>query len=175
LTDSRSRLNCQTTTWRTVVREVVLRKKPEYVPLLGTTIDAAVGEVDRQLGGTRYASRAEEKPKLVPDYPVLPNRWRLWSEMLRAVDRAGKSGLVRSQLGLIHGGVRSCATRPVGNVIGADYLFFDDKAHVDMLMSRVLLREVDAFIQGMVSEGGDAATKGRLCALIFLISQMSSR
>jgi len=157
----------------TVVREVVLRKKPEYVPLLGTTIDAAVGEVDRQLGGTRYASRAEEKPKLVPDYPVLPNRWRLWSEMLRAVDRAGKSGLVRSQLGLIHGGVRSCANRPVGNVIGADYLFFDDKAHVDMLMSGVLLREVDAFIQGMVSEGGDGATKGRLCALIFLISQMS--
>jgi len=111
----------------TVVREVVLRKKPEYVPLLGTTIDAAVGEVDRQLGGTRYASRAEEKPKLVPDYPVLPNRWRLWSEMLRAVDRAGKSGLVRSQLGLIHGGVRSCANRPVGNVIGADYLFFADE------------------------------------------------
>lgn len=157
----------------TVVQKVVLRKKPEYVPLLGTTIDSAVGEIDRQLGGTRYASRAEEKPKLVPDYPVLPNRWRLWSEMLRAVDRAGKSGLVRSQLGLIHGGVRSAASRPVGNVIGADYLFFDDKAHVDMLMSGVLLREVDVFIQSMVSEGGDGATKGRLCALIFLISQMS--
>ena len=71
---------------------------------------------------------------------MLPNRWRLWSEMLRAVDRAGKSGLVRSQLGLIHGGVRAAADRPVGNVIGADYLFFDDKAHVDMLMSGVLLR-----------------------------------
>ena len=93
--------------------------------------------------------------------------------MLRAVDRAGKSGLVRSQLGLIHGGVRAAADRPVGNVIGADYLFFDDKAHVDMLMSGVLLREVDDFIQRMMSEGGDSAVKGRLCALIFLISQMS--
>jgi hypothetical protein len=157
----------------TVVREVVLRKKPEYVPLLRTTIDAAAGEIDRQLGGTRFAPRAEEKPKLVPDYPVLPNRWRLWSEMLRAVDRAGKSGLVRSQLGLIHGGVRAAAHRPVGNVIGADYLFFDDKAHVDMLMSGVLLREVDDFIQRIMSEGGDSAVKGRLCALIFLTSQMS--
>ncbi|CDZ92533.1 BREX system P-loop protein BrxC [Rhodococcus ruber] len=157
----------------TVVREVVLRKKPEYVPQLKTTIDASTGEIDRHLGGTRFAPRAEEKPKLVPDYPVLPNRWRLWSEMLRAVDRAGKSGLVRSQLGLIHGGARSVADRPVGNVIGADYLFFDDKAHVDMLMSGVLLREVDDFIQRMVSEGGDSAVKGRLCALIFLISQMS--
>ena len=133
----------------------------------------SAGEIDRQLGGTRFAPRAEEKPKLVPDYPVLPNRWRLWSEMLRAVDRAGKSGLVRSQLGLIHGGVRAAADRPVGNVIGADYLFFDDKAHVDMLMSGVLLREVDDFIQRMMSEGGDSAVKGRLCALIFLISQMS--
>jgi hypothetical protein len=157
----------------TVVREVVLRKKPEHVPLLKSTIEASAGEIDRQLGGTRYAPRAEEKPKLVADYPVLPNRWRLWSEMLRAVDRAGKSGLVRSQLGLIHGGVRSAASQPVGLVIGADYLFFDDKAHVDMLMSGVLLREVDDYIQRMMSEGGDSATKGRLCALIFLISQMS--
>jgi hypothetical protein len=157
----------------TVVREVVLRKKPEHVPMIKSTMDASAGEIDRHLGGTRYAPRAEEKPKLVPDYPLLPNRWRLWSEMLRAVDRAGKSGLVRSQLGLIHGGVRSAADRPVGHVIGADYLFFDDKAHVDMLMSGVLLREVDDFIQRMVSEGGDSATKGRLCALIFLISQMS--
>jgi hypothetical protein len=157
----------------TVVREVVLRKKPEHVPMLKSMIDASAGEIDRQLGGTRYAPRAEEKPKLVPDYPVLPNRWRLWSEMLRAVDRAGKSGLVRSQLGLIHGGVRSTADRPVGHVIGADYLFFDEKAHVDMLMSGVLLREVDDFIQRMMIEGGDSATKGRVCALIFLISQMS--
>ena len=141
--------------------------------MLKSTIDASAGEIDRHLGGTRYAPRAEEKPKLVPNYPVLPNRWRLWSEMLRAVDRAGKSGLVRSQLGLIHGGVRAAADRHVGHVIGADYLFFDDKAHVDMLMSGVLLREVDDFIQRMMSEGGDSATKGRLCALIFLISQMS--
>lgn len=157
----------------TVVREVVLRKRPEYLSMLKSTIDATAGEIDRQLGGTRYAQRAEEKPKLVPDYPVLPNRWRLWSEMLRAVDRAGKSGLVRSQLGLIHGGVRAAADRSLGHVIGADYLFFDDKAHVDMLMSGVLLREVDDFIQRMMTEGGDNATKGRLCALIFLISQMS--
>jgi hypothetical protein len=157
----------------TVVREVVLRKKPEYMQTLESTIDTSAGEIDRQLGGTRYAQRAEEKSKLVPDYPVLPNRWRLWSEMLRAVDRGGKSGLVRSQLGLIHGGVRSGANLPLGNVIGADYLFFDEKAHVDMLMNGVLLREVDDFIQRMVGEGGDGVTKGRLCALIFLMTQMS--
>jgi hypothetical protein len=51
----------------TVVREVVLRKKPELVPTLKSTIDASVGEIDRHLGGTRFAPRAEEKTKLVPD------------------------------------------------------------------------------------------------------------
>ncbi|HKO37391.1 MAG TPA: BREX system P-loop protein BrxC [Solirubrobacterales bacterium] len=157
----------------TVVRKVVLRKKPEHMKMLESTMDAAAGEIDRHLGGTRYAPRAEEKSKLVPDYPVLPNRWRLWSEMLRAVDRGGKSGLVRSQLGLIHGGLRFGADRPVGSVIGADYLFFDDKARIDMLMNGVLLREVDDFIQQLVGEGGDGIVKGRLCALIFLMTQMS--
>ncbi|MGN6258091.1 MAG: BREX system P-loop protein BrxC [Solirubrobacterales bacterium] len=157
----------------TVVRKVILRKKPEHMQMLQSTIDAAAGEIDRHLGGTRYAPRAEEKPKLVADYPVLPNRWRLWSEMLRAVDRGGKSGLVRSQLGLIHGGARASAGRPVGTVIGTDYLFFDDKARIDMLMNGVLLREVDDFIQRLVGEGGDGVVKGRLCALIFLMTQMS--
>ena len=157
----------------TVVREVVLRKKPARVQELKSTIDASSGEIDRHLGGTRFALQGEEKSKLVPDYPVLPNRWRLWSDMLRAVDRAGKSGLVRSQLGLIHGGVRSGAGLPVGNVIGADYLYFDAKSRNDMLMSGVLLREVDEFIQQMANGGEESKIKGRLCALIFLISQMS--
>ena len=37
----------------TVVREVVLRKKPEHVPTLKSTLDAVTAEIDRQLGGTR--------------------------------------------------------------------------------------------------------------------------
>jgi len=159
----------------TVVREVVLRKKPEHVRELEEAIEASAGEVDRHLGGTRYAPRAEDKPKLAADYPVLPNRWRLWSEMLRAVDSGGKSALVRSQLGLIHGGVRKVAEHPLGNVIGTDYLFFDEKARMDMLATGVLLREVDDFIQQLLAQDGDGATKGRLCALIFLLGQMSQR
>ena len=157
----------------TVVREVVLRKKPGVCPDAEVD-DRCICRRDRPAPWRHPLRTARRrKARLVPDYPVLPNRWRLWSDMLRAVDRAGKSGLVRSQLGLIHGGARAAANRTVGQVIGADYLFFDDKAHVDMLMSGVLLRDVDDFIQRMISEGGDSATKGRLCALIFLISQMS--
>lgn len=157
----------------TVVRKVVLQKKPEYAKELQGTLDSVVGEIDRQLGGTRYAPRAEEKTKLAPDYPVLPNRWRLWSEMLRAIDQGGKSGLVRSQLALIHGGVRKVGEKPLGHVIGTDYLFFDEQAHLDMVMSGVLLREVDDGIRELMAEEGDGETKGRICALVFLLSQMS--
>jgi hypothetical protein len=157
----------------TVVRKVVLQKKPEHVKALEQTIDSASGEIDRQLAGTDYASRAAEKWKLAPDYPVLPNRWRLWSEMLRAIDRGGKSGLVRSQLALIHGGLRRVAEQPLGHVIGTDYLFFDEQAHLDMEMSGVLLREINDGINELLAEGGDGKTKGRICALVFLLSQMS--
>jgi len=63
---------------------------------------------------------------------------------------------------------------PLAMFIGADYLFFDDKAHVDMLMSGVLLREVDAFIQGNGQRRGvTPRRKVGSVRLIFLISQMS--
>ena len=42
----------------TVVREVVLRKKPEEVPALKAALDAVSGEIDRHLGGTQLASKA---------------------------------------------------------------------------------------------------------------------
>jgi hypothetical protein len=157
----------------TVVRKVVLQKKSEHAKVLQEKLDSVAGEIDRQLGGTLYAPRGEDKAKLAPDYPVLPNRWRLWSEMLRAVDQGGKSGLVRSQLSLIHGGAGKVAEQPIGHVIGADYLFFDEKSHIDLVTSGVLLREVDDDIRALVAEGGDGETKGRICALIFLLSQMS--
>jgi len=44
LTDSRSH-ELSDNDVETVVREVVLRKKPEYVPLLGRPIDAAVWQL----------------------------------------------------------------------------------------------------------------------------------
>ncbi len=75
----------------TVVRQVVLRKKPEYVPSLKSALDAASGEIDKHLGGTQLAPKAADKPDLVPDYPLLPTRRRFWELALRAIDRAGKT------------------------------------------------------------------------------------
>ena len=91
----------------TVVREVVLRKKPEHVPTLKSTLDAVSGEIDRHLGGTQLAPKAADKPDLVPDYPLLPTRRRFWELALRAIDRAGKAGVLRTQLRIVHEAARA--------------------------------------------------------------------
>ena len=112
----------------TVVREVVLRKKPEHVPTLKSTLDAVSGR-DRSPARwhpARAAGRgqAEARPRL----PAAADPAALLVEMLRAIDRAGKAGLLRTQLGLVHGGSsHSWRTDPIGHVIGADYLFFDEQ------------------------------------------------
>ena len=62
-----------------VVRQVVLRKRPEQIPPLKSQLDEVSGEIDRQLGGTQLAPRAADKQDLVPDYPLFPTRRRFWN------------------------------------------------------------------------------------------------
>lgn len=154
----------------TVVREVVLRKKPEHKAELQATLDAASGEIDAHLGGTQLAPKAADKPDLVPDYPLLPTRRRFWERALRAIDSAGKAGVLRSQLRIVHEATRRVADKPVGHVIGADFLY-DEQSPV-MQQSGVLLKEIDELIRGLRYEGPDGELKSRICALVFLTNQI---
>ena len=106
----------------TVVREVVLRKKPEHVPALKSALDAVSGEIDQHLGGTQLAPKAADKPDLVPDYPLLPTRRRFWELALRAIDRAGKAGRA-PHAAADRPRRRSPGRRrdPIGHVVGADF------------------------------------------------------
>ena len=157
----------------TVVRQVVLRKKPEHVPILKSTLDAVSGEIDKHLGGTQLASKAADKPDLVPDYPLLPTRRRFWELALRAIDRAGKAGVLRTQLRIVHEAAASVADAPVGHVVGADFLY--EEQSPGMLQSGVLLKEIDELIRTLRAGGADGELKSRICALTFLISQIPSR
>lgn len=157
----------------TVVREVVLRKQPEHVPALKSALDSVSGEIDRHLGGTQLAPRAADRADLVPDYPLLPTRRRFWELALRAIDRAGKAGVLRTQLRIVHEAAARVADAPIGNVVGADFLY--DEQAPGMLQSGVLLKEIDELIRGLRSEGPDGELKSRVCALIFLITQIPSR
>jgi hypothetical protein len=154
----------------TVVRKVVLRKKPDAVAAIEEALGKVSGEIDRHLGGTRLEAKAADKATLVADYPLLPTRRRFWERALRAIDKAGKAGVLRTQLKIVHEAARSVADEPLGTVIGGDFVFRSESA--SMLQSGVLLKEIDELIRGLEDGTPDGELKSRACALVFLISQL---
>lgn len=154
----------------TVVRQVVLRKKPDQVGELEEVLDDVSGEIDRHLAGTRIGSVAADKKDLVPDYPILPARRRFWELALRALDRAGKSGVIRTQLRIIHEATREVAQDPLGHVVGADFLYEQQAANLQQ--SGVLLKEISESILALRDEGDSGELKSRICALVFLINSI---
>jgi hypothetical protein len=156
-----------------VVRQVILRKRPEHVPDLKARLDGVAAEIDRHLGGTQLAAKAADKQDLVPDYPLLPTRRRFWELALRAIDRAGKAGVLRTQLKIVHEATRDVAHEPIGHVVGGDFIY--EQQSPGMLQSGVLLKEIDELIRGLRAESPDGTLKSRICALVFLVSQLPSR
>jgi len=154
----------------TVVRKVVLRKKPDAHEAIAGVLANASGEIDRHLGGTRLAAKAADKADLVADYPLLPTRRRFWERALRAIDKAGKAGVLRTQLKIVHEAARTVADRPLGHVIGGDFVFHSEAA--SMLASGALLKEIDELIRGLDDGTPDGTLKSRACALVFLISEL---
>jgi hypothetical protein len=154
----------------TVVRKVVLRKKPDSVAAIEEALGKVSGEIDRQLGGTRLEAKAADKATLVADYPLLPTRRRFWERALRAIDKAGKAGVLRTELKIVHEAARSVADEPLGHVIGGDFLFRSESA--SMMQSGVLLKEIDELIRGLEDGSPDGELKSRACSLVFLISQL---
>ncbi len=50
----------------------------------------------------QIGARPADAEALVADYPLLPARRRLWERVLRAIDRAGPAGQLRTQLRMVH-------------------------------------------------------------------------
>ena len=86
----------------TVTRRVVLAKRSDRVSDIKRNLESNAGELDRHLVGTKIGPRSEDKSILVEDYPLLPVRRRFWEHTLRAVDRAGMSGQLRTQLRIVY-------------------------------------------------------------------------
>ena len=154
----------------TVVREVVLRKKPDKLAVIEAALEQVTGEIDRQVGGTRIEANSADKATIIADYPLLPTRRRFWERALRAIDKAGKAGVLRTQLKIVHEATRSVADQPLGTVIGGDFVFRSESA--SMLQSGVLLKEIDELIRGLDDGSVEGELKSRAAALVFLISQL---
>ena len=155
----------------TVIRRVVLAKRPDRVSDIQSSLDACAGEIDRHLASTRIAPRSDDKSILVDDYPLLPVRRRFWEHTLRAVDRAGMAGQLRTQLRIVYDAIRRTADEPVGTVVPADFLF--DEISANLLQSGVLLREIHEAIVKQREDGTpEGELKSRICALVFLIRKL---
>lgn len=90
--------------------------------------------------------------------------------MLRAIDRAGAAGQLRTQLRIVQEATEAVADAPVGNVVAADFVY--DQLTNPMLMSGVLLKEVHETIQEQRDGTEEGTLRSRLCALIFLIGRL---
>ena len=119
----------------TVTRKMVLAKKPDKEQIIRDMLSTHSGEISRHLNGTRIEQRTEDQQVIVADYPLLPVRRRFWEKVLRAVDKAGTAGQLRTQLKIVYEAVRDCADEPLGTVIPGDYIY--DQVSHDMMRSGV--------------------------------------
>ncbi len=155
----------------TVTRKMVLAKKPDKEQVIRDMLSTHSGEISRHLSGTRIEQRTEDQDIIVADYPLLPVRRRFWEKVLRAVDKAGTTGQLRTQLRIVFEAVRDSADDPLGTVIPGDFLY--DQVSTNMIQTGVLLREIDEIVRKQRDGSDDGKLRSRLCALIFLISKLS--
>jgi hypothetical protein len=164
------RIELSSTDVEKVVRSVVLRKKPTQESALQHELDLVSGEIFRHLTGTKIGPEPADRAVQSADYPLLPTRRRFWERVLRAVDRGGIAGQLRTQLRVVHEAARETAEASVGTVVPGDFLYW--QLALDLRTSGALGRELYETIQ-VLSEGSISdKLKARLCALIFLISQL---
>lgn len=151
-----------------VIRRVLLEKRPAGREELLAALERTSGEISRELAGTTIAPTAADQEVLAEDYPLLPGRRRFWDGVLRAAD-LGRSGQLRSQLRIVHEANQSVADRPLGHVVGADFLY--DQKSEDLLSAGLLMKEVQHLIaeQGALPDGALRARVLRAVALIALL------
>ncbi|QRI75055.1 MULTISPECIES: BREX system P-loop protein BrxC [Rhodococcus] len=147
-----------------VVRRVLLNKEPAARSTLEKALADVTGQISRQLAGSKIQHTTQDDKDLPQDYPLLPSRRRFWESVLRQAD-AGRAGQLRSQLRIVHDANRLVASKPVGTVVGADYLYA--AKHEDLNGAGLLLKETQRLIH---EQGQNEPLRGRILGLIHLIS-----
>lgn len=155
----------------TVIRKVLLQKKPASISTVKDFLEKHGGEVSRQLQGTRIGETAQDREVIIDDYPLLPVRRRFWEHCFRAVDAAGTHSQLRSQLRIIHDAVARISARALGATVPGDELF--EALAPEMVNTGVLLREINERIINLSQDHTDEGQLARrICGLVFLISRL---
>nr|MBA2724654.1 BREX system P-loop protein BrxC [Actinomycetota bacterium] len=153
-----------------VIRSLVLRKKPQMQPALAQTLEKVSGEANKHLISTKIGARPGDAQDLIPDYPILPVRRRFWEHVLRAIDRGGGSGQLRTQLRVSHDANQHVADNDLGNVVGADFIFFNQAS--GLLSGKVISQNMYQRIKAYEDGTDSGELKARVLGLVFLIAQL---
>lgn len=154
-----------------VVRKVILAKKPDKMDAIQKVMEKNIGEISRHLNSTSIGHNQKDIESFTQDYPILPVRRRFWEKTLRVLDQTGTDSQLRNQLSMIHKAAQSNLNLEVGNVIPADYLYFDLAAK--MLSAHVLPRKVHEKTMSWITQSEDERLMARACGLVFLINKLS--
>lgn len=152
-----------------VVRTVVLQKKETRKKDVEAVLAKHSGEIARQLRETKLATRSDDDTAYVPDYPLLPVRRRFWEAVLHNIDPSGTAAQMRTQLRVTHEACRAVATRPLGAVVPADFLY--DQLANELVISGEMQKRFQEIVEEQKGKP-DGALRSRICALTFLIGKL---
>ncbi|AYQ36585.1 BREX system P-loop protein BrxC [Runella sp. SP2] len=154
----------------TVTRKTVLEKKPSVINEIDKKLDAALGEISRNLSGTDFGYVTADRATLVADYPILPSTRKFWKKILQAIDTAGTAGQLRSQLRIVDESIKKVADKELGYIVPADLIF--EQKQSQLLQNALLLNETNNLIESLKAKGGDSALEGRILSAVFMIDQL---
>ncbi|MFW5874810.1 MAG: BREX system P-loop protein BrxC, partial [bacterium] len=155
----------------TVVRKVILPKKPEAMEQIKKVAETNLGEISRHLANTSIEHRQEDMDYLPQDYPILPTRRRFWEHSLRALDPTGTDSQLRNQLSMTHKVIQTNLDEQLGNVVPGDYIYFDTADR--LLQARKLPRKVHEKTMHWIEGTADEQLMARAAGLVFLINKLA--
>lgn len=154
-----------------VIRKVILAKKPNAISSIEQVMQANLGEISRHLSGTTIGHRHDDSSDFAQDYPILPIRRRFWENTLHVLDPTGTDSQLRNQLSMVHKAIQTNMSESLGNVVPADYLYFDSANK--LLQSRILPRKVYEKTMIWIKGSEDERLKARATGLVFLINKLA--
>lgn len=153
-----------------VIRKIILQKKPSAVPEVEAVWKTNLGEINRQLRGTKIESTTQDEKTMTADYPILPVRRRLWEKILRIVDTTGTVSQLRNQLKVVHEAAKVTANQPLGSVVTGDFIY--GQIAPNLLQTGVISKEVYETVARLADGNDDEQLQSKLLALIFLIGKL---
>jgi hypothetical protein len=150
-----------------VIRKTVLRKSPTGQDAVRAMLNAHAGEISRQIHGSRLAHRQEDTEDAVLDWPLLPSRRRVWERVLRALDKTGLAGMLRTQMAVALASARSVADRQLGWAVPADFLY--SRFAEEAFAAGELPEETRARIARLQQGGGAEDLQARVLMLVYML------